>query len=385
MIRFFICVFMIWSMFLSPTMAEAASLDDSVAGKAEVRGIRVHVNGDKVRIVVDTTGEVGYETIVLSNPTRVVVNLSGAWLSPNVARATDIDSRFAKKIRVGQFDKNTVRIVVETSVGKNNYDVFSLAGGESPYRVVLDFGNLEKDSSGAKIRLPVKESAATEPATTAPIQEETVPEPAADVGTSEEEPVYTPGLSGKKITIDPGHGGEDSGAIGPTGVTEKSITLRISKELQRILEASGAKVFMTRTTDTEVSSKHTAANDVEELQARCDVANNSQSDLFVCIHMDSFSSGEAKGTSAYYYVKGTAASKRLADTVRAGILAQLGTDDRGTRSCNFYVLKHTNMPATLTEVAFVSNVGEEQLLNSDQGIKKAALGIFNGIKKFFDS
>ncbi|MFA6849049.1 MAG: N-acetylmuramoyl-L-alanine amidase [Selenomonadaceae bacterium] len=381
MIRFFICFFMIWSMFLSPTMAEAASLDNSVAGKAEVKGIRVHVNGDKVRIVVDTTGEVGYETIVLSNPTRVVVNLSEAWLSPNVARATDIDSRFAKKIRVGQFDKNTVRIVVETSVGKNNYDVFSLTGGASPYRVVLDFGNLEKGSSGAKIKLPVQEPAATEPATAA----SSIPEEEADMGTLGEEPVYTPGLSGKKITIDPGHGGEDSGAIGPTGVTEKSITLRISKELQRILEAAGAKVFMTRTTDTEVSSKHTAANDIEELQARCDVANNSKSDVFVCIHMDSFSSGEAKGTSTYYYVKGTVASKRLADTVRTGILAQLGTDDRGTRSCNFYVLKHTNMPATLAEVAFVSNAGEEKFLNSDLGIKKAALGIFNGIKGFFDS
>jgi len=368
-------------MFLSPTMAEAASLDNSVAGKAEVKGIRVHVNGDKVRIVVDTTGEVGYETIVLSNPTRVVVNLSEAWLSPNVARATDIDSRFAKKIRVGQFDKNTVRIVVETSVGKNNYDVFSLTGGASPYRVVLDFGNLEKGSSGAKIKLPVQEPAATEPATAA----SSIPEEEADMGTLGEEPVYTPGLSGKKITIDPGHGGEDSGAIGPTGVTEKSITLRISKELQRILEAAGAKVFMTRTTDTEVSSKHTAANDIEELQARCDVANNSKSDVFVCIHMDSFSSGEAKGTSTYYYVKGTVASKRLADTVRTGILAQLGTDDRGTRSCNFYVLKHTNMPATLAEVAFVSNAGEEKFLNSDLGIKKAALGIFNGIKGFFDS
>jgi N-acetylmuramoyl-L-alanine amidase len=383
MIRFFIFGFMIWSMFLSPSMAEAVSLDDSVAGKAEVKEIRVHANGDKVRIVVDTTGEVGYETIVLSNPTRVVVNLSGAWISPNVPRATDIDSRFAKKIRVGQFNKNTVRIVVETSVGKNNYNVFSLAGGTSPYRVVMDFGNLGKDSSGAKINLPVTEPAATDPVAAVPVQEETTS--AEDLAAPVDEPVYTPGLSGKQITIDPGHGGEDSGAIGPTGVTEKSITLRISKELQRMLEAAGAKVFMTRTTDTEVSPKHTAANDVEELQARCDVANNSKSDVFVCIHMDSFSSGEAKGTSTYYYVKGTAASKRLAGTVRAGIMAQLGTDDRGTRSCNFYVLKHTNMPATLAEVAFVSNAGEEQLLNSDPGIKKAALGIFNGIKDFFDS
>ena len=76
------------------------------------------------------------------------------------------------------------------------------------------------------------------------------------------EPVFTPGLAGKVIAVDAGHGGSDVGAIGPTGVTEKNITLRIAQELQKQLQQAGAKVLMTRTTDTEVSQKGERATDI---------------------------------------------------------------------------------------------------------------------------
>ena len=113
------------------------------------------------------------------------------------------------------------------------------------------------------------------------------------------------------------------------------------------------------------------------------MANQSQSDIFVSIHMDSFTSGDAVGTTGYYYSKGTSAGQRLAAAVRAGVIAQIGTTDRGTKSCNFYVVKYTNMPATLVEVAFISNAAEEKLMNSDAGIQKAARGIVDGIGNFF--
>lgn len=191
------------------------------------------------------------------------------------------------------------------------------------------------------------------------------------------------GLKGRKITIDPGHGGNDSGAIGPTGVMEKSVTLRIANELRRLLVAEGATVYMTRTTDTEVSPKGANASDIEELQARCDVANNTKSDIFISIHMDSFSSSAAKGTTGYYYSLGSQRSRDLADKVRQGVIDQIGTQSRGTQSSNFYVVKHTDMPATLVEVAFISNPQEEQLLNSEEGIQKAAQGIADGIADYF--
>ena len=187
----------------------------------------------------------------------------------------------------------------------------------------------------------------------------------------------------KIVVIDAGHGGNDSGAIGPTGVMEKTVTLRIANEVRRLLMAEGATVYMTRDTDTEVSPKGANASDIEELQARCDVANQNASDVFVSIHMDSFSSGAAKGTTGYYYSLGSQKSRDLADKVRSGVIDQIGTQSRGTQSCNFYVVKHTDMPATLVEVAFISNPTEEQLLDSEDVIKKAAQGIVDGIADFF--
>lgn len=190
-------------------------------------------------------------------------------------------------------------------------------------------------------------------------------------------------LQGRSITIDPGHGGSDTGAIGPTGVTEKSVTLRIARRLEELLEDAGAKVYMTRKTDTEVSPKGAYASDVEELQARCDVANRANTDIFVSIHMDSFSNGGAHGTTGYYYTYGSESSRRLATLIKNRVVTALGTMDRGAKAANFYVIRKTMMPAVLIEVAFVSNPDEELLLNSSVGIERAAQAIYQGIVDYF--
>ncbi|MFC2741533.1 MAG: N-acetylmuramoyl-L-alanine amidase, partial [Selenomonas sp.] len=192
-----------------------------------------------------------------------------------------------------------------------------------------------------------------------------------------------PGIDGKRIVLDPGHGGSDTGAIGPTGVTEKSIALRIAKRLKVLLEAEGAEVILTRTEDTEVSPKKAQATDVEELQARCDIANQNSADIFLSIHLDAFSGPEAHGTTGYYYEMGSADSRRLADCIKRGVLRRLGTFDRGTKPCAFYVCRHTDMPATLLETAFVSNPREEQMMNSEEGVENAAQGIAAGIAEYF--
>lgn len=192
-----------------------------------------------------------------------------------------------------------------------------------------------------------------------------------------------PGIDGKRIVLDPGHGGSDTGAIGPTGVTEKSIALRIAKRLKVLLEAEGAEVILTRTEDTEVSPKKAKATDVEELQARCDIANQNAADIFLSIHLDAFSGPEAHGTTGYYYEMGSADSTRLADCVKRGVLRRLGTLDRGTKPCAFYVCRHTDMPAMLLETAFVSNPREEQMMNSEEGVENAAQGIAAGIAEYF--
>ncbi len=191
-------------------------------------------------------------------------------------------------------------------------------------------------------------------------------------------------LKGKKIVIDPGHGGNDAGAIGPTGVMEKNVTLNVSRELKKLLEAEGATVILTREGDTTVSEKGAKASDIEELGARCAVANRVGADIFISIHADSFTRPEARGTTGYYYGKSTTGrGQKLADCIRRNLVEQLGTPSRGTQPCNFYVVKNTDMPATLIELGFISNKEEEKLLNSKEGVQKAAQGIFDGIEDYF--
>lgn len=460
-VLFLLSVIAVMLLPMAGVSAADSDFSERVSGMAEITAVRVNSGADKIRIVVDASKPVRYTKMTLKNPDRVIVDIQGAWLSAKVKREISVDSRFVNDIRIGQFNKNTVRVVVENKVGSNNYKVFPLSGGPVPGRVVLDFGNLN-DSSKTVIATPDVKPAATKPAASSSAAQPSQPaatkpaatKPASQTGTkpastptkpavqpvkpttpastpsSKSEDIDEPakdaagtgnqtadstsgnngqknasnntgndgaiisddtdadiaalnGIKGKKITIDAGHGGNDSGAIGPTGVMEKTVTLRIANELRRLLVAEGATVYMTRTTDTEVSPKGANASDIEELQARCDVANNTKSDIFISIHMDSFSSGAAKGTTGYYYSLGSRRSRDLADKVRQGVIDQIGTQSRGTQSCNFYVVKHTDMPATLVEVAFISNPQEEQLLNSEDGIKKAAQGIADGIADYF--
>lgn len=359
--------------------AEAAGFAQRAGSMSEITGIRVSTDADKTRIVVDGTKETEYKVSVISNPQRIIIDIQNAWVSPNVKKATNIDSRFAKAVRIAQHDSSTVRVVVESSMGKNNYKVFALKGGTTAYRVVMDFGKVGGGSknSGIDFTPQTKPSSTTGSNTNKGDTVGTTPS-----GTSTE-PAFTPGLKGKIIALDAGHGGSDTGAIGPTGVTEKGVTLRVAKALQKLLQAEGATVLMTRTTDTEVSPKKANASDVEELQARCDVGNDGNADIFISMHMDSFTNSTPSGTTGYYYTKGSKAGQRLAQYLSEGVVTALGTGNRGTKSCNFYVVKHTDMPATLVEMAFISNDKEEKLMNSESGINRAAEGLLNGLRRFF--
>lgn len=364
--------------------AEAAGFAQRAGSMSEITGIRVSTDADKTRIVVDGTKETEYKVSVISNPQRIIIDIQNAWVSPNVKKAANIDSRFAKAVRIAQHDSSTVRVVVESSMGKNNYKVFALKGGTTAYRVVMDLGKVGGGSKNSGIDFNPQPKPDTSGSNNTNKSETvgTPPSVTTPSGTTTE-PAFTPGLKGKIIALDAGHGGSDTGAIGPTGVTEKGVTLRVAKALQKLLQAEGATVLMTRTTDTEVSPKNANASDVEELQARCDVGNDGNADIFISMHMDSFTNSTPSGTTGYYYTKGSKASQRLAQYVSEGVVTALGTGNRGTKSCNFYVVKHTDMPATLVEMAFISNDKEEKLMNSEAGINRAAEGILNGLRRFF--
>ena len=361
---------------ISAGTAEAA-FSDRAKDMAKVTGIRIGRTDGNVRVVVDSDRPVSYRQSVLSHPTRVVLDIQNAWIAPEAKKDIALDSPLLSRVRIAQFDPTTVRIVLETTVQKGGWKIFSI-DGEKP-RVVMDFGT---PAGGAAVN-PPQETWKPDPLPSASDEDESEEEGDTAQDQLERDLSEITGMKGRRIAIDPGHGGSDSGAIGPTGIMEKSVTMRVSRELKRLLEAEGAQVVLTRTGDTEVSEKGAAATSVEELQARCDVANQANADIFLSIHADAFTNREVKGTTAYYYEKGTKQSRLLADSVRTALIDSIGTVDRGTQTCNFYVVKHTDMPAILVEISFISNPDEEKMMNSETGVKKIARGIADGIADYF--
>lgn len=178
------------------------------------------------------------------------------------------------------------------------------------------------------------------------------------------------------ITIDPGHGGYDSGAVGPNGTYEKNVTLAVSLKVGKILQQNGIGVVYTRTSD----SVSWPADVVQDLQARCDISDNAGANYFVSIHTNSADASEARGTETYYY-DGSSAGQKLAQAIQTELINSTGFVDRGIKTANFYVLKNTAAPSVLVELGFISNPTEEALLASDSFQNKLAQSIANGIIK----
>lgn len=172
-----------------------------------------------------------------------------------------------------------------------------------------------------------------------------------------------------KIVIDPGHGGKDPGAVGPSGIKEVNINLQVALMVAKKLQKAGLSVKLTRTTNTFV-----------DLQPRCDIANSWMADYFVSIHCNAASTPQAHGTETYCYKFG-GKGEVLAKAIQAELIAATGRANRGVKEANFYVLRKTSMPAVLTELAFISNLVEERLLTSAAYQEKCAMAIAKGIGK----
>ncbi len=160
------------------------------------------------------------------------------------------------------------------------------------------------------------------------------------------------GLAGKKICIDPGHGGSDPGAVGQ-GLQEKTVNLQITNKLYTKLIADGASCQRTRSTDVYVS-----------LQGRCNISNNYGAARFVSSHCNAFD-GSAHGTETYCYSGGSTNSYDLRNKTNPELVAHMGTTNRGVKTASFYVLVNTSAPAILGEVAFIDNAGDAAKLGSD--------------------
>ena len=275
-----------------------------------------------------------------NNKYQLIFNIEDAQIS-NISRQEKLDGNIAKKVFL-QEKKDTVqgKIYLQQEVN-NNYKIYSLG----KKGIAIDIFN-------SVVNAPV----------------------ASDVALSN--------VKNKIITIDPGHGGSDSGAVGPNGYTEKEGAFAISQKVASILNQSGAKVVMTRDSDVDVYGPNASARN--ELQARVDVGNRVNSDIFVSIHCNAFVNPAANGTQTFYYGS-SYQGQRLAQNIQEKMIEANGLRDRGISTCNFYVVKHSYMPAVLIETAFITNYDEEALLSDDEWQTIMAKAIAEGINEYFSN
>lgn len=194
----------------------------------------------------------------------------------------------------------------------------------------------------------------------------------------------TPSLKSKTIVIDPGHGGEDPGATGSTGLKEKDFNLDTAQRLAELLNSLGAKAVLTRTTDTLIP-----------LEQRPAVANELKADLFLSIHANSTDGDRSiNGITTYYFVTTGAANRstqderslQLAADVQKALVQELRLTDHGTKQSpgrGYVVLRESKVPAILVETAFISNPSDEALLRSDSFRQRTAEAITVGLVNYF--
>ena len=187
-----------------------------------------------------------------------------------------------------------------------------------------------------------------------------------------------------KFCIDPGHGGYDPGAVGPSGLKEKDVTLSVALLLAQELKAAGQEVILTRDSD------NTPWDPDDDLWARCNIANQFGANVFISIHANAAGSPQGKGMEVYT-TKGQTGADPIAESIADSMIAAFPglvfradmSDGDKDKEANYYVLVKTNMPAVLVELAFISNPTEEALLRSPDYQKKAAEAIFQGLVKLY--
>lgn len=388
---------------------------------AVVNGIKVWSAADYTRVVINVSNEVVYSGHLLEQKEddmpgkRIYVDLKGTTLTCDTPPISVKDG-LVEEVRAGQFNSNTARVVLD--VGDiNDYSIFNL---EDPFRIIIDVKGkkvgAEKEAQGGKL----SETTAEQPTQVTGDTDLSIARIIKDYETINKQaqpivPVTTPqsntALSIKKIVIDPGHGGHDPGAIGPNGVDEKNITLKIGTMLAERLRAMGFQVIMTRNKDVFIP-----------LEERTAIANMSNADIFISIHANASLSHRTKGITTYYLStthdrssmlvaarENATSTKKLSDLqliledlmktakinesaifandIQQDMVESLrkdgySTPNLGVRSAPFFVLMHANMPSILIETSFVTNPTEERQLEEKRYEKSIVDGVVKGILRY---
>lgn len=437
----------------------------------QVTGIRSWNAEHYTRIVISMDNAVKHQAARIANPDRIYFDLYKAKLSSTLAGKTlEVQSGFLKTIRVAQNQSGVVRVVLEVDKVKD-YSVFLLP---DPYRMVVDIYGEQLTMARAEAPKaeeppakpaskeetpPKKESAraakANKESEEAPRTKPVEPAPGASVKKEAEpekppKPVATAGAKGEKggrnseaavtakppaptrsgqmdmtrvlglkigrIVIDAGHGGHDTGTVGPSGLMEKDLCLDVALRLGRMIQEKlpGTVVIYTREDDTFVP-----------LENRTAIANQSKADLFLSIHANSSRDKSARGIETFYLnfaasddamevaarenalsqssihelqdlIKKIAKNEKIEESrefaleIQENLAKRLqkvsrNNKSRGVKKAPFVVLIGANMPSVLAEISFISNPTDETLLKKGEHRNRVVEGLYHGIEKYLQN
>lgn len=378
----------------------AASLSSVVA-------VRVWPSSTYTRITLESSIPLKYKQFALTNPNRIVIDIENVHLNSvlkEIPGQVQNSDPYLKLVRVGQFDKDTVRLVLELkqNINPNLFTLKPIA--EFKNRLVIDLypangGSSEPDDPLLALLKEYNQGAL----------EKDQPASAPQVGKAgRDRPLV--------IMLDPGHGGEDPGAIGKRGTREKDIVLQIARRLRTLIQKQpGMKVYMTRNEDVFIP-----------LKVRVAKARAQRADLFISIHADAFTNRSAHGSSIFALsTKGatSSAAQYLAQTQNEAdqiggvsksgdryldhtifdlvqtatissslkfgkeVLTRMGRVNKlhknRVEQAGFAVLKAPDIPSILIETAFISNLEEERKLRTAKFQQQIAESVFAGIKAYF--
>lgn len=373
--------------FLSAWPGSLPVLASGAQGEASLQKVRYWCSARYTRVVLDLNREVDYRVGSLEKddlakkPARIYVDLKDTGVGEKMVSKMELTEGPVHLIRSGRHDRSTVRVVLDLRHAED-HNVFRL---EEPFRIVLDLW-WEKDGRG--------EGDASKGSSTGSSQNARKPRLPL-------------------IVLDPGHGGNDPGAVGKGGLKEKDVALAIARQAKSILEdQKKAVVILTRKEDKYLP-----------LETRAWIANSKDADLFVSIHANAHPDRKVRGVETYYLDNTTdraamrvaalenktsnkgpddlsrilidlrcnanaLESNALANTMQIAVTEELsnrgysGAKDLGAKGSLFYVLIGAHMPSILVEVAFITNPSDENRLRTPSFQKALAAGVARGIMDY---
>ena len=401
-----------------------------IARGATIVAVRVWPAPEYSRVTLESDAKLSSKQVVMTNPPRLAVDIEGLDLSPElrelVAKVRP-DDPFIAGIRASQHAPGVVRMMVDLKQPAVP-QVFTLTPVAAyQHRLVFDFYPVkEVDPLEALIAERMRERPVAPPTPASDPLGDLIAERLRSRPGAPSEPAPRPPPPQKTdrliiIALDPGHGGEDPGAVGPGGTREKDVVLRIAHRLRDRINGSSIngnpmRAFLTRDADFFVP-----------LHVRVQKARRVQADLFVSIHADAFFTPAARGASVFALSQGAASSTaarwmadkenradliggvnvkshdahvahamldmsttaQINDSLKLGsaLLGEIGgvgrLHKRNVEQAGFAVLKAPDIPSVLVETAFISNPEEELRLRSDDYQEQLADAIMRGINRYF--